>query len=84
MKFLFILGALILFLGLLWMFLPHQYHEAILTPEQEEEHYIHIIQGIIPTILGIILMNISEKRSKNININKTKPALKKNSYSKSL
>jgi len=62
LKILYLLGGILLFIGLLWMFLPHATHAAILGEEDEAEHYVHIIQGIIPTILGLILLLWYDKR----------------------
>ncbi len=55
--------TIVLFLGLLWMFLPHTAHNAIITEEEETEHYEHIIQGLIPTLLALIGMVWNEKHS---------------------
>lgn len=55
-------GALILFLGLLWMFLPHTVHNAILGPEEAEEHFVHIFQGVVIAIAGIVLMVLESRR----------------------
>ncbi len=45
------------------MFLPHTAHNAIITEEEETEHYEHIIQGLIPTLLALIGMVWNEKHS---------------------
>ncbi len=56
--------TIVLFLGLLWMFLPHAAHGAITGVEEETEHYEHVIQGLIPTLLALVGMIWNEKQSK--------------------
>lgn len=59
--------TIVLFLGLLWMFLPHAAHNLIISEVEETEHYEHIIQGLIPTILSLIVMILNEKHSSKKN-----------------
>ena len=70
-KFLYNLGCGILFIGLFWMLLPHAFHEEIIAEINEEglglSHYLHLLEGLVPTILGLILMVYSENKLK-INI----------------
>lgn len=60
--------TVVLFLGLLWMFLPHAAHNAIVFEieheEEETEHYEHVIQGLIPTLLALAGMIWNEKKGK--------------------
>ena len=58
------IGSFILFIGLLWMFLPHTAHELILNEIEESEHYIHLIEGLILTLSGLGLMILSQKYNK--------------------
>lgn len=55
------LGALILFLGLLWMFLPHATHESILDQVEQEgaSHLSHTIHGAIAAVIGLVIMGIA-------------------------
>lgn len=56
--------TIILFLGLLWMFLPHAAHGVITgDAEEETEHYEHMIQGLIATVLALVGMIWNEKYS---------------------
>ena len=73
-------GIIFLFFGLFWSFLPHIYHEKIGLSElnindenkleneenelEEENHLIHIIIGLPPTILGIILIEYYNRKNK--------------------
>ena len=61
-RIIYFVGSVILFLGLLWMFLPHAFHNVI-TEEDETEHYVHLIQGLIITILGLFIMIITNTPS---------------------
>ncbi|MBI2148894.1 hypothetical protein HYU23_04390 [Candidatus Woesearchaeota archaeon] len=56
-------GALILFIGLLWMFLPHAFHERLISQIEETSHIIHIFQGVIISIVGIFVMVLSNKKN---------------------
>ena len=56
--FFYFLGSLILFTGLLWMMLPHAYHNKITI---QKNHLLHIIQGIIISVIGIITIIITRK-----------------------
>lgn len=60
-NFFYIFGSVILFLGLLWMFLPHAVHEAILA--DEVEHLYHTLQGVIVAVFGLGIMIVSRKNS---------------------
>ena len=56
------IGSILLFLGLLWMLLPHAFHSQILQenePEQQTEHYLHILQGLIVAVSGLYIMLLS-------------------------
>ncbi len=57
-------GALLLFLGLLWMFLPHAVHTVILSKEQETEHIVHVFQGAVAALGGLGIMMLSQKYRK--------------------
>ena len=57
-------GALLLFLGLLWMFLPHAVHQLILSEEQETSHILHIVQGVIVAVGGLGFMLLGKKYNK--------------------
>lgn len=64
------IGSIILFLGMLWSFLPHAYH-SLITQEDETEHYIHLLEGVIGIVLGLIIMiwsnrKLSKKQQKAI------------------
>ena len=67
-NFLYFLGSILVFIGLFWMLLPHALHEQIIVEIDEEglgiSHYIHLLEGLIPTILGLILMIYLEKHQK--------------------
>lgn len=65
-KLLFLIGSILTFLGLFWMLLPHAFHDKII----ENQHIIHIIQGLIPTLLGLIMMVNSENKLKYLSKNK--------------
>jgi hypothetical protein len=58
-------GTLILFLGLLWMFLPHAAHELLLSEIEEAEHYVHILQGTMLTLAGIGFLVLEQKRNRS-------------------
>ena len=62
------ISTILLFLGLFWMFLPHAFHGAILQEagiEEESEHYIHLVEGLILTIISLIIMIWNEKQISN-------------------
>lgn len=59
-------GILVLFVGLLWMFLPHTAHAQILL-EESGEHYIHLVEGVVITVLGIGILWWSSQSEKNKN-----------------
>ena len=69
-KFLYPLGCLLLFLGLLWLFLPHAAHEKV-TGEAETLHIEHLFQGIILTLAGLALILIHN--NKEAKAQKSKP-----------
>ena len=54
-----------LFIGLLWMFLPHAYHQKVLSEEEEVEHLIHIFQGLIFVGIGLVIIIFSNKNRKS-------------------
>ena len=67
-KLIYILGSIVLFLGLIWMLLPHATHEQIAesiieTEGFEVSHILHTLEGLIATILGLILMVYTEKQA---------------------
>ncbi len=69
---LYLLGTLLLFLSLLWLFLPHTAHEVI-TENHEESHLFHTVQGIGVVIASLFLMVLSNRlqiKSDNIYIHK--------------
>lgn len=39
-------------------------------PESSYSHYIHLLQGVIATILGLLIMEYSDRKLKSININR--------------
>jgi len=65
-KIIYFLGAIILFLGLIWAFLPHAFHDEILTGGEleGESHLIHTLQGIVVAIVGIGILVFSNKKLK--------------------
>lgn len=63
LKILYFSGSAILFLGLLWMFLPHAYH-SLLAEKDEISHLTHILQGAIVSTPGLILLVYSNKIKK--------------------
>jgi len=74
-KFLYFLGSILVFTGIFWMLLPHAFHEQIIAEVDEEgigaSHYIHLLQGLIPTILGLIFMQYSDQKIKLLKKTKT-------------
>jgi len=62
-KLVYVIGGIILFLGMLWMFLPHTAHEA-LTHEVNESHLTHTIQGAIVILIGLFILQYSSKKQK--------------------
>lgn len=57
------IGTLVLFLGLFWMFLPHAAHGAVTgEAEQETEHYIHLIQGLLGTLIGLGILKYEQTK----------------------
>jgi hypothetical protein len=65
-KILYGIGCVVLFLGLLWMFLPHAYHGAILQEDEEREtsHLFHTLEGAIGAVLGLIILIVSNRSLK--------------------
>ena len=67
-KIIYVIGSFLLFVGLLWMLLPHSFHEEVISHVDEDSldisHTLHILQGLIPAILGLILMIYAEKKLK--------------------
>lgn len=65
-KFIYVLGSLILFFGLFYMFLPHITHNAIVEKINEEHddssHFENIIYGLIITLTGLAVMIKSNKK----------------------
>lgn len=59
------ISAVLLFVGLLWMMLPHAFHNIVLEEVHEEgelSHYIHLAQGLALTIVGLAVMNYCDKK----------------------
>lgn len=58
------LGCIILFLGLLWLLLPHAYHHTVSDAIgiDDEIHWLHILEGVIGTLLGLWLVVISQPK----------------------
>ncbi len=68
-KFLYLIGSIILFLGLFWMFLPHAYHAEIVSLTESENlssHLIHTLQGLLATLIGLFIMIGVEKYKKKL------------------
>jgi len=59
------LGAITTFAGVVWMFLPHAYHAKILGSEDLTEHYIHIFQGALFTIIGLVFLVWNDRKNKH-------------------
>ena len=70
-----IVGAIILFLGLMWMFLPHLAHGSVLKTahisleEENEEnfefhHLLDILLGLNVVFIGLIFIVYSEQKKK--------------------
>jgi len=56
-------GTAVLFLGLLWMFLPHAAHAMVLH-EESESHITHTLQGVVVVIVGLAIMIVTERKIK--------------------
>ncbi len=59
------LGCIVLFLGLVWMFLPHAFHDEVLSnigEEHESTHFTHTLQGAIVAIIGLIVLILSNRK----------------------
>ena len=65
-KILYAFGCIVLFLGLLWMFLPHAYHSILLQEDEEHEtsHLFHTLEGACGAVLGLIILVASNKSLK--------------------
>jgi hypothetical protein len=66
-KIVYFIGCIVLFLGLLWSFLPHVYHEQVneaLDTGFSVSHAIHIAQGVAGILLGLILIYYANTRLK--------------------
>ncbi len=46
------------------MFLPHASHGKIISSYEETSHIIHILEGFIFAILGIVLIKLNNKSYK--------------------
>ncbi|MBI2670401.1 hypothetical protein HYX18_00245 [Candidatus Woesearchaeota archaeon] len=57
-----------MFIGILWMMLPHAYHERLIN-ESDSNHVFHIIQGLITTLIGLSIMLCNNKLSNKIEKN---------------
>lgn len=51
---LYTLGCILLFLGMLWMFLPHAAHEQL--TQNTSSHLLHTLQGAIVAVTGVIFL----------------------------
>lgn len=75
-KLIYLTGSILVFIGLFWALLPHAFHEQTIAEINEEglgiSHYIHLLEGIISTILGLILMQYSDQKIKLSYKKKTK------------
>ena len=60
-RYIYWLGTFILFLGLLWMFLPHTTHHLILNEHEESSHLFHTMEGGFIAVIGIMVMVFSSK-----------------------
>ena len=60
MKKLYIFGSILLFLGLLWMFLPHAVHTS-LTREKEITHIFHTLEGFAVVVIGLGIMIYAQR-----------------------
>ena len=67
-KIIYFLGAVVLFLGLLWSLLPHAFHEKVSLFEKDDSftfsHQIHLLEGLITAIFGLIILIYSDKKIK--------------------
>ncbi len=76
LNFFYIIGIFLLFFGLFWSFLPHIYHEKINLNKDiesnlndnkdnlEKDHLAHILIGIPPAVLGIIMIEYLNRKKK--------------------
>ena len=65
----YVIGVIFLFFGLLWMFLPHLTHEAVLSKLGQSElegesHFEHTFQGLVGTLIGLGLLMYDERKQK--------------------
>jgi hypothetical protein len=78
-KTLHVIGGIFLFLGLLWMFLPHLAHGTVLKTAHisiEEEtkenfdfhHFLDILLGLNVVFTGLIFIVYSEQKKKSNNL----------------
>ena len=58
-----VIGTVILFLGILFAFLPHAWHSAILEEEVETSHFTHTIYGIAAAIVGLGILIWDKKKN---------------------
>ena len=65
-KIIYLIGSIILFLGLFWMLLPHANHAEIISSIsseiEETSHFLHTLEGLTLTILGLIIMIYSNRK----------------------
>ena len=56
-------GSVLLFLGLFWMFLPHAYHNTLITipPAENQEHIVDIFEGVAAALGGLGFMVLSNQ-----------------------
>lgn len=70
-KVIYYIGCFLLFIGLFWILLPHAYHNQIISEvegqESDIDHFYHILQGLLPTLLGLVLMISTEQKIKGSN-----------------
>ena len=58
-------GVVFLFLGLLWMFLPHTAHTMI-TGEEEALHIVHTLEGFVLVVIGLGIMVYTDKKKSTL------------------
>ncbi|MBS3161375.1 hypothetical protein J4476_01625 [Candidatus Woesearchaeota archaeon] len=58
-KFFYFFGSFILFLGILWMFIPHAFHYRMFSADY---HLFHILGGFFISVIGLLIMILSNKK----------------------
>jgi len=71
-KLTYLLGSIILFFGIVWLLLPHASHAELI--ENDSPHYVHILQGVFLTLIGLALLIYSTREQNHpiLNIFKSK------------